>query len=234
MRNFVTQFHETYGTAILVDAAFRAGVDFRVPSAALNPIDPQHKLAGPVLSVQANNDLIAVLSAVHSAVEGQVIVINNAKTEVGILGDIIATEARRKKLGGFVVDGFVRDVPTLLELGIPVICRGSTPLGPLKLDASQKGIGQTQVPIDIGGAAVTADDWVFGDADGVIFLRPDDLEGVFEQALISKEREDHLFEQLAKGQSLGDLMQLEVFLERRGQDPDANFNDHLNQIGLAI
>jgi len=234
MHKFIAQFHEIYGTATLVDAAFRAGVDFRVPSASLNPVNPQHKLAGQVLTVKANNDLIAVLEAVHTADEGHVIVINNAETEVGILGDIIATEARRKKLGGFVVDGFVRDVPTLLNPGVPVISRGSTPLGPLKLDASQKGIGEIQVAIDIGGVTVTTDDWVFGDADGAIFLRHDDLDAVFEQARMSKAREDDLFELLASGQSLGDLLQLEAFLERRRQDPDANFNEHLKQIGRAI
>jgi len=234
MQNFITNFYEEYGTATLVDAAFRAGVEFRVPSAALNPVNPQHKLAGSVLTVQANNDLIAVLEALHEAEESQVIVINNAQTEVAILGDLIATEAKRKKLSGFVIDGFVRDVPVLLELGLPVICRGSTPLGPLKLDSSQKGLGQTNISIEVGGVTASPRDVVFGDADGVIFLRQRDLEAVFEQALISQQREEDLFAELAKGQSLGDLLELETFLKQRRQDPTANFNEHLNRIGRAL
>lgn len=234
MDQFITQFHTAYGTALLVDAAFRAQVDFRVASTAFHPLDPQQKLAGPVMPLRANNDLVAVLEAVHRASAGQVIVIDNAQTDVGILGDVIATEARRAQVGGFVVDGFVRDVSTLLKVGIAVMCRGSTPVGPLKLDASQQGLGQIRIPIDIGGVRVTLDDWVFGDADGVLFLRSNDLIRVFEQAAISKAREDELLTALAQGQSLGDLLHLDAFLKRRQQDPHASFNDHLKDIGRAL
>ncbi len=234
MHKFVSQFHDLYGTATLVDAAFRARVDFRVTSSDLNPVSPRHKLAGPIVPLQANNDLIAVLEAVHIAAEGQVIVINNAKSPVGILGDIIATEAKRKMLGGFIVDGLVRDVPTLLDLGLAVICRGSTPMGPLKLDANQRGIGQVQVPVEVGGVTVAPGDWAFGDADGVVFLCSDDLARVFEQAATTKTREDDLFADLANGHALSELLQLEAFLEQRRQNPNASFNDHLNQIGRAL
>jgi regulator of RNase E activity RraA len=99
------------------------------------------------VTLQANNDLVAILGAVHAAQPGDVIVISNRTREVALLGDLIGTEARRKGLAGFVIDGLVRDTTELIDIGLRVICRGAIPVGPLKLPAELKGIGQSGVEI---------------------------------------------------------------------------------------
>jgi regulator of RNase E activity RraA len=183
--------------------------------------------------VQANNDLVSILSVVHQARAGDVIVINN-QTPVGIIGDLIVTEAQRKGLAGIIVDGLVRDVTTLLEIGLPIFCRGSLPVGPLKLAPQLKGIGQVDVELTLGETQVKPGDWAFGDVDGVIFIAAADLAATHEWAERSWQREEALAAEIRSGKALGDLMGIETFLEKRSQDPSADFNAHLAQLGRAI
>jgi 4-hydroxy-4-methyl-2-oxoglutarate aldolase len=232
--NVLALFHERYSTALLADAAYRAGVPLAVPPAGLAPLAGHHKLAGPVVTVQANNDLLAILGALHHARPGDVVVIANRTREVALLGDLIATEAQRKRLAGFVVDGLVRDTTTLLDLGVPVVCRGAVPVGPLKLPAELKGVGERDVTLALSGARVSPGDWAFADADGVIFLASADLPAVYEQAAQSWEREEALAAEVRAGAALGDLLGIDDFLAARESDPGADFNAHLAARGRAI
>jgi regulator of RNase E activity RraA len=234
MTNPAERFHQRYCTALIADAAFRAGVPVTIGPAQLAPLDRTSKLAGPVQTVAANNDLVSILVAVHRAAPGDVVVVANRTQEVGLLGDIIATEARRKGLGGFVVDGLVRDVPVLFELGVPVFCRGSVPVGPLKLAPAMKGIGEPGAAVKVGGGTVRPGQWVFGDADGVVFLDAEHLDAVYEAAELSMKREQVLLDAMADGQALGDILEVEAFFAARERDGKNDFNAHLVRIGRAI
>jgi len=150
------------------------------------------------------------------------------------MGDLIGTEANRKGLGGFVVDGLVRDSNELVALGLGVFCRGAYPAGPLKLPADAKGIGVVGADISIGGAAVSRGMWVFGDADGLIFISESGLDEVFAAAATASQREESLAGEIRAGTSLGDAFELEEFLAMRRDDPTASFNTHLAEINRAI
>ena len=39
-----------------------------------------------------------------------------------VLGDLISTKSKHRGIAGFVVDGFIRDLPDILELDFPDIC----------------------------------------------------------------------------------------------------------------
>ena len=234
MNTYVDRFQEKYSTALLADAGFRAGVPVGIPPSGLVPLARQQKLAGPVVPVRVNNDLIAILGAVHQAQPGDVIVLANRTYEVALLGDLLATEASRKGIAGFVVDGLVRDATTLVAIDLPVFCRGTLPIGPLKLPADLKGVGEADVAVMLGEVAVSPGDWVFGDADGVVFFPADRLPAVFEQAEESWEREEALTAELRAGAALGDLLDIEGFLQKRAADPTADFNAHLAERGRAI
>lgn len=234
MQRYIDVFKEKYSTALLADAAYRANVAVHIAPSNLNPVVQSDKLAGPMRTVVANNDLVSILAVVHRAAPGEVIVITNHTKEVGLLGDLIATEAQRKKLGGFIVDGLVRDIPVLVELGIPVFCQGCVPVGPLKLPKSVKGIGEMDVEVTIGEATVHPGWWAFGDADGLIFLEAASLEIVYEQAELTMAREQVLLDAMQNGQALGDLLDLETFLAERARNPAADFNQHLARTARAI
>ncbi len=234
MVEFAQLFRDRYGTALISDAAFRIGAEPSAASRGLVTIDEWARPVGPVVTVEANNDLVSILDAVHRAAAGDVVVISNVDDEVGVMGDLIGAEAVRKELGGFVVAGSVRDRSELIALGVPVACRGTYPVGPLKIPAGERGIGRVNVPVDVGGAVVRPGMWAFADADGAIFLEAKDVEAVFARAAESVRRENDLSALIRGGTSLAEALQLETFLEKRSEDPSASFGDHLVAIGRAI
>ena len=99
MDSYAATFLDRYSTALLADAAFRAGIEPEVSPPGLAPLTPATKLAGPVVTVRAENDLVTILAALHRASAGKVLVITNKTYEVGLIGDLIALEASRKGLG---------------------------------------------------------------------------------------------------------------------------------------
>ena len=119
-------------------------------------------------------------------------------------------------------------------LGVPVACRGTFPVGPLKIPAGERGIGRVNVPVDVGGAVVRPGMWAFADADGAVFLEAKDVGAVFARAADSVRREEELSALIRGGTSLAEALQLEAFLDKRGDDPSASFGDHLAAIGRAI
>lgn len=152
---------------------------------ALTPIDVP--LAGPAVTVKVfPGDNLMVHKALDVVMPGDVIVVDGARSMLTALcGDMIATKAKHRGVAGFVIDGLVRDLEGIIELGgIPVFARGVTPIGPL-----HRGPGEVNVPVACGGVVVRAGDIVIGDHDGVVVVRHeiagellDILEGRREQA----------------------------------------------------
>ena len=220
---------------MVADAAYRVGARVGVPASNILPLNTDTKIAGPAVTVEANNDLVAALVALNRANAGSILVIGNAvRGPAGLTGDIIATEAMRRGLEAIVVDGSVRDVSEIRRIGLPVFSRGRIPVGPLKLTKEQKGIGVPGAVIQFGEATIHPGQWIVGDDDGLIVLNENDLPAILEQALQSFEKEEQLVARIRKGESLGDLFGIEEFFERRKNDPDVDFNEHVASQGNAI
>lgn len=234
MTDISKTFREKFSTALVADAAYRASVPLVAAAPGLNPIDRTMKITGPVITVQANNDLASIIAALHRASPGDAIVVSNHTADVALIGDLIAKEASRKGLAGIVVDGLIRDAVELIEIGLPVFCRGVYPVGPLKLPSNLKGKGELGIDLNFGEDSITAGDWVFGDADGILFIKSKNLPAVFEAAERSFRREKALENKLRSGTALGEMLAIESFLKKRESDPGADFNQHLAELQQAI
>jgi len=104
--------------------------------------------------------------AIDLAVPGEALVVNGfADTSRALVGELLAGRAQANHLAGFVVDGAIRDVGEIEDLGIPVFARAVAPAGPYRL-----GPHRQQVPIAVGGQCVIPGDVVVGDADGVVII----------------------------------------------------------------
>src|SRR5436305_1619809 len=91
------------------------------------PTDPQARLIGPALTVKVfPGDNLMVHKSLDIAKPGDVIVVDaGSSTMNAVLGDLISTKARHRGVAGFIVDGLIRDLPAILELGdFPVFDRG--------------------------------------------------------------------------------------------------------------
>lgn len=235
MDAFRTAFRSALSTPLVADSAYRRGAVVGVVGPDVRPLADGIRIAGPAFTVEANNDLVSILLALHRAPAGSVLVIGNAvRGPAGLTGDIIATEARRKGIEAIVADGFVRDTAEIRRIGLPVFSRGRIPVGPLKLKPEQKGIGELGRAVQLGDVTVAPGQWVVGDDDGLIILDASDLPAVLSQAEETLRREEDLVSRLRSGKALGDLFGIESFVERRKVDPKADFNAHVAAQGDAI
>lgn len=230
----IALFKDRYSTALLADAAFRVNAPVGVMPAGIQPLAYGHKAAGPAVTVECNNDIVAVLEGLHRAQSGDVLVVVNRADNAAVVGDLIGTEAHRKSLAGIVVDGLVRDSGVLRELGLPIFCRGTIPIGPLKLPPEQKGRGMVNQALAAGSHDLHPGDWVFADEDGAIWIKEPDLDAVMEQAEETWRREEALISDMRSGNSLSDLLQLAEFLEKRTANPALSLNQHLKEIGRVL
>jgi len=235
LEQFRSAFKSSFSAALVADAAYRVGAPVGVPASNILPLERDTKIAGPAVTVETNNDLVAALVALNRAEKGSVLVIGNAVNgPAGLTGDIIATEASRGGLEAIVVDGCVRDVAEIRRIGLPVFSRGRIPVGPLKLSKDQKGIGVPGAVVQFGKATIRPGQWIVGDDDGLIVLNEEDLPAILEQAMQSFKKEEALVAQIRDGAPLGDLFGIEEFFERRKEDPDVDFNEHVASKGKAI
>jgi 4-hydroxy-4-methyl-2-oxoglutarate aldolase len=188
-------------TAVLSDALGRLGT----MAAGIKPVYPGIRLTGIAHTVRCfPGDYLTLLKALAEAREGEVLVVDGGGVlEAALLGKLMAIEARRKGLRGFVIDGAVRDLRGLEEVGLPVFARAATPRV-----GTAEHLQETQVPIICGGAPVQPGDFVHGDEDGVVVFGAKRLRGVLSRAIEVQRHEAGVVRKLKRGQPLAELMKL--------------------------
>ena len=188
-------------TAILSDALGRLGT----MGSAIKPMTPTARLIGVAHTVRCfPGDYLTLLTALAEAREGEVLVVDGGGgMEAALLGKLMAIEARRKGVQGFVIDGAVRDLVGLDAVGLPVFARAAT----ARIGTAEHLL-ETQVPIICGGAPVQPGDVVHGDEDGVVVCPASRLHEVAIRALEIRRHEVEVERRLKRGRPLAELMRL--------------------------
>jgi regulator of RNase E activity RraA len=94
-------------------------------------------------------------------------------------GELMSTRASKLGAAGAVVNGYVRDTKSILQMNFPTFCFGS-----YGQDAAPRyKVIDFRVPIEIGGVLVRPGDILFGDIDGVCVVPSEAAEEVFATAL---------------------------------------------------
>src|SRR4051794_38282337 len=178
------------------------------------------RMAGPALTVVAEDDHLPVFSALDEARPGEVLVITTHGRRLAVLGELFATEARRRGLAGVVIDGHCRDVAGLRRLGLPVFARGTIPAS--GTTRSRAALGQR---VRCGGVEVTAGDIVFGDDDGVVIAPAQRIEAALDVAESIGRSEHAMLEAMRGGRRLHELTNWaeHVAALDRGQDSGLEF-----------
>ncbi len=137
----------------------------------IHPVTTTDRVAGTACTVKVfPGDNLMVHKSLDIAVPGDVLVVDaSASTMTAVLGDLVSTKARHRGIVGVVVDGLIRDLPAIDQLGdFPVFARGVTPIGPL-----HRGPGEVNFPVCSGGIVVHPGDVVIGDRNGVVVVPHD-------------------------------------------------------------
>jgi regulator of RNase E activity RraA len=167
------RLHALYTSAVH-DVMRAMGRDRFVLPPGIRALDPAVRLAGEAWTVRghvdqrrpAHDTLLEWTGVLSRAPGGHVVVCQPNTDWIALMGELSAAALRLKGVRGYVVDGPVRDLQLLVDMGFPVFCRGGTPqdiVGRWVPDA----FGQ---PVTIGEVTIAAGDYVLGDRDGVVAI----------------------------------------------------------------
>jgi regulator of RNase E activity RraA len=166
--------------------------------AGLRPMHSGGALAGPALTVKTRpGDNLLVHKAIDMAEPGDVIVVDaGGELTTAIIGELMLAHAIRRGVGGFVIDGAIRDAAAIRSRPLPVFAAGVTLRGPYK-----DGPGEINLPIAIGGMVVAPGDLLLGDDDGVLCVPFDDIENVLAAARAKQAAEEKQMAAIVAGTS---------------------------------
>ena len=194
------------GTATVYEAAGRKGlVDLD-----LHRIVPGSRAAGParpILCGQADN--LMVHAAMAHANPGDVLVLTMpVPRPVALVGDLLATQAKARGVAGLLIDGSVRDVEELVEIGLPILARW------IRVRGAGKDVpGTIDEPVIVGGARIAAGDTVVLDADGAAVVAQERVGEVLDAARAREEKERVKRAKLQAGELSYDLDNLRARVE---------------------
>jgi 4-hydroxy-4-methyl-2-oxoglutarate aldolase len=147
---------------------------------------PGSRAAGPARTVRCGQDDNLMVHAVMAQAQpGEVIVVTMPEPRpVALVGELLATQARARSAAAMLIDGAVRDLEELRELGLPIWARWVRVRG-----ADKDAPGELGEPVTVGGARIAQGDTVVLDADGVAVVERARIDEVRVAARARAERE---------------------------------------------
>jgi 4-hydroxy-4-methyl-2-oxoglutarate aldolase len=164
-------------------------------------------LCGPALTLAcAPEDNLAVHVALYQAPPGTVLVCDGSgTTKCALLGELMATDAANQGLAGLILQGPIRDIADIDDLGFPVWCTGTAPA-----QATKTALISVGAPVVVGGVVVNTGDMVVADRDGVVVIPPAHWPQIQADVAALADRESITRSRLAAGERLADINGLDL------------------------
>lgn len=180
----------------------------------LRPLHKGGRMGGAALTVKTRpGDNLMIHKAIAMAEPGDIIVVDGGgELTTALIGELMTTYATSRKIGGFVIDGAIRDLDVIAAGDLPVYAAGVTHRGPYK-----DGPGEVNVPIAIDGMVIHPGDLIVGDADGFLCIPYDAAQEILAAALAKSKAEEKTLADIAEGTL--DTSWIDATLKRIGCDP---------------
>jgi len=222
----------TLTTAHLADACVRDGVPVRCAPAGTRPVAPGMRAAGRVLPARHAGSVDVFLEALEDALPGDVLIADNGgRLDEACVGDLIVAEVAASGLSGVVIWGLHRDTLDVTAIGLPVFSLGAIPTGPLSAGARAD---DALTAAKVGDWTLDTGDIAFADEDGVLFAPAERIGGLLNLAEKIRDTERRQAARIRDGAGLRGQLLFTRFLDRRANNPDLTFREHLRSIGGAI
>ncbi|MGI2261025.1 putative 4-hydroxy-4-methyl-2-oxoglutarate aldolase [Shewanella sp. GXUN23E] len=119
---------------------------------------------GEVVTVKCFEDNSRVKELLATPGAGRILLVDGAGScRRALLGDLIAASAANHGWAGVVINGAVRDVGTLATIDLGVQALGAVPF-----KTERKGVGETQIDVDMGGITVSPGMYLYADSNGIL------------------------------------------------------------------
>ncbi len=197
---------ETLYSAVVADALDELGQHDRAMREYLRPLSPEFILVGWARTIMCvdvfckpTDPYGMEIEAIDSILHGEVVVVSTGESKRNApWGELLSTAARARGARGAVIDGLVRDVKKIQQLGFPVFAAGIKPV-----DSKVRGLViDYNVPVQCGGIVIQPGDLVFGDYDGIVAVPASILPETLQLARNKASKENHTREELMEGELL--------------------------------
>lgn len=208
-QDLCTLAEEKLYTAVVSDALDQVGARNQAMREYLRPVYPCKAFCGWARTIACSDvyhippDPYAMeIEAIDSILPGEVVVVSTQQSKRNApWGELLSTAAKARGARGAVIDGLVRDVQKIEELGFPVLAAGIKPV-----DSMGRGIVTGyNVPVECGEVLVNPGDFVLADVDGIVVVPKALVEEVVNLALSKASREDSSRAELMGGAYLRDV-----------------------------
>ena len=168
-------------------------------------VDRTVRMVGPAVTVVSRDgDWAKPVEAIDRAGPGDVIVIDAGSGTTAVWGELATWSAHGRGIAGVVVDGAIRDLDSILEIGLPAFSRS------VSANAGEpKGHGEIGVEVVVGGQRVRPGDWIVGDLSGVVVVPRERATEIANRALDVLEHENRVREEIKRGSTLASVQKLE-------------------------
>lgn len=188
-------------TCNISDAFHKQGVMYGILPQSLAH---RQKMVGKALTVQtANGDWAKPVEAIDRAKEGDVLVVDVGGAPVAVWGELASHSAMVMGVKGIVIDGAIRDIDDIRDLGFPAFSRTVAPCA-----GEPKGYGGIGIEVTVGGQRVRTGDWIVGDESGIVVIPKESAVEVANRALDVHERENRTREEIERGSTLSKVNEL--------------------------
>ncbi|MBO8141952.1 MAG: RraA family protein [Firmicutes bacterium] len=190
-------------SCVVADSLERQGV----MHSAIKPAAPG-RFVGPAVTVKLDpGDLVDCLEALKVAGPGDVIVVDACgETETSVWGGLMAGLCKHKGVVGAVVDGAVRDIDEVKDLGFPLYSRAVVPRSTHSPYSGRLDPIEVNGPVTCGGVIVNPGDVVLSDEIGVVVVPQDKAAEVLERAREQARKEEETRQRIREGKSVDELL----------------------------
>lgn len=182
------RYRQLYLPAV-ADALYELNLPEQVLPTSLRPLFPEQRMVGHAFTVEGRGlapigweaGLVRIrsyLEVFERLVPDSVLVSVNPNSHVGHFGELTANSARAHGCVGCLLDGNLRDIEGMREIGFQVFYRDLSPLNAI----GRWEMIACQQPVAIGGIIVKPGDVVFGEFDGVLVIPHEQAESVLLKA----------------------------------------------------
>lgn len=200
---FVEVLQEYSPSCLVTDARKRVGA-----IGGLLPVKPNHKIAGPALTVNLSiDDLVDCMPVLARAKPGDVIVVacHGAK-QTAMWGGLMSTLSQKAGIAGGIVDGAIRDVDEIRDLDFPVWYHGTVPRpSPTAVHDRTEPV-QVNVPVVIDDQIIEPGDIVVADENGIAVVPQAIAAEVLEGTRLNIGKEKMIREKIASGATVTELL----------------------------
>jgi 4-hydroxy-4-methyl-2-oxoglutarate aldolase len=185
----VSRFKETSVPTVVDILDYEFGVRSWLPH-AVKPIF-RTRIAGRAVTVlivpAPRGGADHLFDAVDACGPGSILVATNGgDTAISCMGDLVVTALHARGAEGAVMDGAVRDIDPMIEMGFPIFAASVSPVN----FTGKASVLAHEVPIICGGVPVHPGDVVLADWDGVVIIPQEHAAAVLPLAL-EKEAAEH-------------------------------------------